>query len=213
MKMADNIKEIPWPQISGCVQNIATDQFNADLIQLLTDHLFAEQCMVFTYEKTQQMRCLMSINFQDETLARPLAGNYIKEGYKNDPNLKHLKKKSATKNLTIRLSKFIDLFSKEYKEKYYNQPQIIDKVSHIQNVGDLTYYINFYRGPETGPITNTDLLGNDGFVQLLSNIMIQHFEKTTTLRSHMPLSFLSNRERQVCEGILKGKKQRMSPTR
>ncbi|PHZ85147.1 helix-turn-helix transcriptional regulator [Paremcibacter congregatus] len=204
--MTDDLPGVPWLQISRCVQHIGTVQFNTDLIQLLTDFLFVDQCMVFTYAEAQQMKCLMSINFQNEKLAVPLAGDYINEGYQKDPNLEDIKKLTVEESLTIRLSSVIDLISKTYKTKYYSQPSIADKVSHIQNVGGLVYYFNFYRGQEKGPIIQTDLIGDDSFVSLLSNIMLLHFEKRGSSDSYMPLSFLSDRERQVCEGILKGQK-------
>ena len=203
--MIEDTRKIPWPELSLCLETIGTSAFIPHVSELLTGPLSVMQCMVFAYDN-KHMKCMLSLNFQREELAVPLGGAYINDGYKNDPNMQQIQAAEEGRQHIVRLSDVTDRLSAAYREKYFNRPGIVDKVSHIRRYGNRTFYINFYRGQAAGPIESQDLLADDDFIAFLSSLLTRHFESSDPRSQTGPLTFLSNREQQVCNAILKGQK-------
>jgi DNA-binding CsgD family transcriptional regulator len=202
-----------WPteidvidHIAKCLETAGTRDFCEPFFEIIDKILGVDQCMVFMLSPQSRMTCLLSINFLQEGVATPLAKAYIEGGYQSDPAIEMLTDLATGQTRTIHLRELLDLMSEEYREQFFSDPGLLDKVTIMKFDGRDRYYINLYRGAGRHCFAKQDLFANPVEGRLIAAIVANHFRQNDSLRNEGPLAFLSDRERQVCLGILAGKK-------
>lgn len=192
--------------IARCVDYSGTREFFNPFLDMI--HIFFEvdQCMIFFLDSQSRVECLLSRNFQNNIVAAPLAKAYINNGYRSDPNLTSIIALSLGETKTIHLSDMQGNMAEAYREQFFKEPHLTDKVS-ILTADELgRYYINFYRGKARSTFIEQDLFTSSSEGHLIAAIVTQHYRLNETLSQEGPLALLSARERQVCHGMLQGKK-------
>lgn len=193
-------------RFAECIEKLGTREFFDPLFRWFDEFLGADQCMIFMLDSQSKMTCLLSRNFYQENIATPLAKAYIEEGYLSDPNQNVLAGLSMGDSRTLHLAELLDSMSSNYRAQYFSGPGLSDKVSIMCCAGTHRYYINLYRG-HGRPSFREDGYFLDAIEgRLISSLVVQHYSLNDSLRQEGPLAFLSDRERQVCRGILAGKK-------
>lgn len=165
-----------------------------------------DQCNIFLANTDCDISCLIAINFLEEHLANPLAESYLKGGFKQDPNIKYLAQMSSGQTFTIHLDEFFQKISSSYRKQFFINPGLVDKVSVLVKGSVNSYYINLYRGEGRRLFREDKLFLDHEEQNLISALIAKHYSLTPKTLTESPLRFLSERERQVCKGILCGKK-------
>tara|TARA_B100001939_G_scaffold315853_1_gene301367 strand:+ start:391 stop:1131 length:741 start_codon:yes stop_codon:yes gene_type:complete len=199
-------KSFPFKALAECTRDSGGAAFADAFARMLEQELRVDQCMLFVWREDRPMRCLLSLNFQDKTLARPLAGAYIGGGYLQDPNLDLLKNAPSGEWQIIRFRDVEQGFPEEYRNRFFSIPGIIDKISLIRRDQDQVYYLNLYRSRDHGPFSDQNPLQEEDFAALIGSLLLSHFRHMRPGLHAGPLSFLSPQEQTVCSGILQGQK-------
>lgn len=189
-----------------CIETLGTRDFFDPLFRLIEGLLAVDQCMIFMLDSQSRMSCLLSRNFSQENIATPLAKSYIQAGYQSDPNLQILAGLSSGDTRTLHLAQMMDSMSAAYREQFFSNPGLSDKVSIMRCDRTNRYYINLYRGVDRCSFSDDGFFVDPVEGRLISSVIAQHYNLNDSLREEGPLAFLSDRERQVCRGILAGKK-------
>ncbi|MCZ6820500.1 MAG: LuxR C-terminal-related transcriptional regulator [Calditrichaeota bacterium] len=192
--------------ITECIETLGTRDLFQPFFSLIDAILGVDQCMVFMLDTRSYMSCLLSRNFQEENIAAPLAKAYIESGYKSDPNLEILSGLTVGETRTVHLEQLFDLMSAEYRDQFFSHPGLADKVSIMSFNGRHHFYVNLYRTEGKRTFSEDGLFNNPAEPHLISSLLVRHYTLNESLRAEGPLAFLSDRERQVCRGILAGKK-------
>lgn len=132
--------------IARCIDSSGTREFFEPFFEMLLDFFGVDQCMIFLLDPQSQMQCLLSRNFLDKVAAAPLAKAYVEGGYNSDPNLESLNKLMIGDAQTIHFSDMADQISEGYREQFFGELHLVDKVSILTADECGKYYINFYRG-------------------------------------------------------------------
>ncbi|MFT6288453.1 MAG: DNA-binding CsgD family transcriptional regulator [Alcanivorax sp.] len=189
-----------------CVDCSGTRDFYEPFLDLIHDVYGVDQCMIFLLDAESRMECLLSRNFLNNVVAAPLARSYIEDKYNFDPNITSLRKLHVGETQTIHLSDTQHRMTEGYRNQFFEAPHLIDKVSILTTDDNGSYYINFYRSQERRTFVEDKLFTNPGDGRLIAALLTQHYRLNKSLSREGPLVFLSQRERQVCQGILQGEK-------
>lgn len=190
----------------ACIEAIGTRDFFEPFLQLIHCVLSVDQCILFTLTPSGRMTCLLSCNFHRDEVASSLAEDYISDAYESDPNFKALSLLNPGETRITHLLESLSLMPDQYRKKFFSAPGLTDKVSIMTSDGHHRYYLNLYRGAARQTFLDEALFDAPMDGRLLSSLIVQNYRVNTTLRDEGPLAFLSDRERQVCQGILSGKK-------
>jgi DNA-binding CsgD family transcriptional regulator len=192
--------------IVDCLEALGTREFAQPFFSLIDTVLAVDQCMIFMLSARSDISCLLSRNFRQENLATPLARAYIEEGHRSDPGLDILSNLAAGESKTIHMKELLGLMPVEYRDRFFRNPNLTDKVSIMRSDGKHRYYINLYRSVGKRSFSEDGLFCRPIEGRLISSIIAQHYSLNDSLREEGPLAFLSDRERQTCKGVLDGKK-------
>lgn len=189
-----------------CVEHLGSRQFFEPFFEMVHDFFGADQCMVFFLGPSSRIECLLSRDFADDAVAEYLGNAYIKEGYIADPNLASIESLSVGDTKVVHLQDMVGEMADSYRDRFFNKPGLIDKVSILTSDCAGKYYINLYRGKGRSAFREQQLFTDSGQAHLFAALITQHYRLNQSLSDEGPLAFLSDRERQVCQGILRGKK-------
>jgi DNA-binding CsgD family transcriptional regulator len=153
--------------------------------------------------------------------AAELAKDYVTEYHQRDPHFK-LAKDQHVDNDAIHPS-LDDEYDPDYRDHFFIQHDLIDKLSITRKIGDHYVYCNFYRIGNSGRFTAQETELFDCILPLITNLIACHFnilrlqrkddEDAPTARSLVhsvisrkvePFDSLTARESEVCERILVG---------
>ncbi len=151
------------------------------------------------------------MNFRARARGQHLAKNYLEVGHGSDPLVAILRGMNgkAAQEQVIRLCDVIGKMPPWYLETFYRKPELKDEVAVLLADSSSRMIVNFYyHDPETRVEKNKAQL-TDSYYLLVARLVRAHFALNTDVVSAGPLSILSDRERQVCEGILSGRKSEM----
>tara|TARA_R110000868_G_scaffold125077_2_gene330644 strand:+ start:79625 stop:80269 length:645 start_codon:yes stop_codon:yes gene_type:complete len=165
-----------------------------------------DQCTIFFLDPSSGMECLLSRNFMDDVVAKSLASNYVGDGYNSDPNFSILESLAIGDTKVIHLKDTEKEMDYSYRKHFFSYPHLIDKVSILTAVNIGKYYINFYRGKGRVSFVDQQLFVGGSEAKLFASILSQHYRLNKSLSDEGPLAILSDREREVCQGILHGQK-------
>lgn len=189
-----------------CIQHAGTDAFYLPFFEMIKHYFGADQCSVFFLGERSTIECLLSRDFLDDLLARNLSNAYVEGAYNSDPNYPLLNALPIGETTISHFQDFKIGMVDSYQEHFFKQSDLADKVSILTADKVGKYYINLYRRKGRQSFMEQCLFNDPSEANLLAAIICQHFRLTKQISNDGPLSFLSERERQVCQGILCGKK-------
>lgn len=192
--------------ISNCVATLGTQHFSEHFCALLRRDIDVNQCMIFLKPPGRAVTCLWYVNFENQRLAKLLANAYIEQGFRQDPNLGLLQE---VKNAEVTTRYFRELESslqRGYRRYFFDRPGLSDKISVMTAADDYRYYINLYRGKDKECFHTDRQFHRDRMDRLLATLITRHYQFSRCPAGEGRLALLSDRERQVCLGILQGKK-------
>lgn len=189
-----------------CVNKLGSREFFDPLFEMIHELFGVDQFMVFFLNSSSRFECLLSRDFIDDAIAEALGKEYINEAYLSDPNLASIEGLSIGDTKVIHLRDMAGKMADSYRERFFDKPGLTDKVSVLTADSVGTYYINFYRGRDRIPFIEQQLFTDPAEARLFAALITQHYRMNQSLSDEGPLAFLSDRERQVCKGILRGKK-------
>ena len=193
--LPDNDRDI-LRGIADCLDLVGRDGFAARLVALV-ERIGADQVMVFAYE-ADRARCLISRNFDERALGQHLAEDYLDGWFRRDPLFRLAMDMEEGHGRVVRLAEFGAAFPPEYRERFYAVPQIGDKTAVLVAGGGLRLGVNVYW-------REAERAGNE-VLRALGRMVHLHFIQAAPSAVPPALGVLSERERDVCLGILAGKK-------
>lgn len=205
VSMSDAILTSVLGPLAGCVAELGTPAFYPPLLMLLHEQLLADQCMLFRYDDND-VQCLLSSNLQMSKRGRQLARAYIEEGYRDDP-LQALWRERAVPGFALfYLDELRPEMSADYRRRFFDAVGLTDKVAVLVTDGDSRWCLNLYRRRGRPSFRAYGCGIGDGIGELLVRLLMQHYRASPQMQLEGPLAILSEREREVCSGILAGRK-------
>lgn len=210
-------KLVEWenllPSVATCIEAVERNNFENQLLALLHQAVGIEQCMLFGYSSSGDIDCLLAANQQFPRVADRLAQSYVNGLFRQDPNYAHLSRLAGqqenipTHALT---SMQVEAMSPAYRSHLFAFPDLIDKVSLNVAADEGAYYLNLYRGTQSGSFTPANLSCLNSLAPLLASLIRRHYSiapaRPDQLSSHEAaiLAPLSKREQQLCLYLLRG---------
>ncbi|MBI3525859.1 MAG: helix-turn-helix transcriptional regulator [Betaproteobacteria bacterium] len=189
---------------ASCMTHVGTREFFQHYLEVIEGVVRADQCMIFSYSDSG-VSCYLSYNARMQENGRVLAEQYIMGGYLDDPLLPRIQNLEATGGFEVlTFSEIKDLMPVSYLEKYFVEPGLIDKVSIIAKGHGETLAISFYRYSENGEFTRSTPALRNAFWRVIAQLVLLHYSQDGAHNLKSPLASLSERERDVCEGIMRG---------
>jgi len=180
--------------------------FFDDFFNYIINDLSVDQCNIFLINHDGGGACLVARNFLEREIPNRLAESYLNGKYEEDPNIKLLYEMSVGQTFTIHLSEYLDKISPAYREEFFSNPGFSDKVAIIIKGEHHSHYINLYRRAGKRRFRDDMLFPDHEGEYIISALITKHFSMYPFQILEGPLAHLSKREREVCEGILSGKK-------
>lgn len=193
-----------WRQISICLDAVGAEKFQANFLNIV-EVVGADQCMIFSY-RDGQAECLLARSFIDHKAGNKLAETYLDGWFFNDPLYPEVMALISGTTVIFEMQKIKSAMNAEYVDIFFGKPEITDKIS-VLSVGDqLRISVNFYkRSPDSAWLLNRNAIVHP-IARIMGKLALLHYELSTTPNYPQPLSVLSNREREVCLGVLRGRK-------
>jgi len=200
---------VNWHPTRGQLQLLSAlgePHFFDPFLNWLHQELGADQCMIFFCADGESVSTLLFKDFIKDASGKSLAESYVTERrYLEDPNFPVFKSSQPGEVTLIRLEDLLRQMGPNYKKRYFDEPGFQDKLSVIYGSEAGNFYINLYRrGSGFDQVIPADQQQAVG--QLLGLLVSKHYQMNQSQLSQGPLAFLSERERQVCEAVLQGKK-------
>ena len=190
--------------LRNCIATIGEEGFFDAYFRLLHGIALVDQCMIFRYGDGV-VRCLLSRNFGSVVKGNSAAQKYLSEGFRDDPLLAHIDQLKENEAATLWGKECREDMAPAYRKAFFDKVGLLDKTAVLLRQGGDAYCVNFYR--KTGCIT-FDMPGEPDkhFWTILAQICLTHLRLTAVADGLGPLAILSEKERQICSGILQGRK-------
>lgn len=177
---------------------LGEEKFAGPFLKLLHD-MGADQVMVFSYSEGHAA-CLLSWNFPHSHLGVKLGESYLDGWFACDPLYRRVLEAAPGHVELCFLDEVAALMPEDYKREFFGRPGIKQKAA-VLAVGETRRLIlNVYQHDATRTLAPPDALLFAGRLALL------HYDREASAGYPPPLAALSEREREVCIGILAGKK-------
>ena len=220
----NNSNTLEWLQgITLVSQHTGTDQFDSALFSFLNEQLRIDHFAVFTWSEEEGPGHLFTRSIMPREEAESLARDYVDGYHARDPHFRHeVEDVNTDKGGTVHPS-FQDEYDAEYRDHFFVQHDLVDKISITRKVDERLVYCNFYRIGESGKFTSDERKVYDSILPLLANLISAHFQLLRLKgkdggREHSakslvhsvisskaaPFDILTRRESEVCERILLG---------
>lgn len=190
--------------LSACLNSVGTPDFNAHFLDMIEQVIKADQCMIFSYRRDRP-QCYLSFNERHNQTAKNMAQRYLRFGYLHDPLQPEIEAVKQQGTLRIfALHEFADRMSPEFRREFFENTEIIDKITVLARGDAEVIALNFYRFAENGRFSiSEDNLRRD-FWTLVSKIVLLHYSNEQSKQLKSPLNSLSAREKEICSAILRG---------
>ena len=208
--------------VNHIVEAVGLVEFDQALFEFLNRELQIDHFAVFTYSKQSGAGHLFTKSIMPDEEAAELAKDYVTEYHQRDPHF--LQVSDANSNNDAIHPSIEDEYDPDYRDHFFTQHSLVDKVSITKKVNDGYIYCNFYRMGESGQFTSEEQELLDCILPLITNLIVCHFkllhlqgENETTdsatarslvhsviSRKIKPFDKLTGRESEVCERILVG---------
>lgn len=182
---------------STCLQSIGTPGFNTNFLQLIEQVIKADQCMVFSY-KTSRPQCYLTYNERHAKGAQNMVQTYLRDGFKHDPlraAVEQVRETGETQILTVDPSEAPEPF---------DAAGIGDRLTVISRRDEDVIAMNFFRFRENGRFSVSENRLRLDFWNAVAQTVLLHFSDRHASRLRSPLNSLSAREKEICEGMLRG---------
>lgn len=187
-----------WHLINACMEALGKEGFAGPFLDLLHE-MGADQVMVFSYANGHAV-CLLSRNFSHSRLGAKLAERYLDGWFRQDPLYGRILALEPGAAELQALDEFASRMSEDYRERFFVGPGIRHKISVLIAGQSRRMILNVYRHSQDRETAPHEALLFMGRLALL------HFESADVAKYPLPLAALSEREREVCLGVLAGKK-------
>lgn len=187
-----------WPALDACLEAAGSDRFAAPYLDLLRE-LGADQVMVFAYDE-DRAACLLSWNFSHARLGAKLAEDYLDGWFKADPLYRQVLAAKPGTVLLRRLEDVLPDMQPDYRERFFTRPGIARKDAVLAVGPVLRLILNVYRHAPNSEAPPAEAL------RFAARLALLHFGQAGAADYPPPLAALSEREREVCLGVLSGKK-------
>ncbi len=182
-------------EISQCLGTLGKPAFLEPFFDLLRSMTTA-QIMVFSYSENHA-QCLLSRNFIEGGIGKRLAADYLDDWFLQDPLYTRIMALDEGSFETHRLKDVLPDVSEDYRRRFFADPDIEDKTT-VLAIGRHRLAISFYwQAPYD---TSPELLN------IAARLVQLHFDALVPSTEPPALQVLSARERDICLGILAGKK-------
>lgn len=168
----------------------------------LVEWMGASQLMIFEMVDTHVV-CLLSRNYSRLRTGELLARRYMDGWFREDPLLPELMRIPEGQTSLRRMGDIVSAMSPEYLDIFFNQPGLAGKTTVLAAGSTRRMMVNFYHNEAGGPEPDEALLS------LVARMVLVHYEAGPASSYPACLAALSERERQVCLGVLDGKKTEM----
>jgi len=189
--------------LAACMGKVGDRSFNQAFLNLVETHLGADQVMVFSYGANKPT-CYLSYNTHPEKNANQLAQAYLETGYADDPLQPQISRLADINGTDVfSLSTLATNMAPLYRHRFFEQPGIVDKLTVLARRDTSCLGVNFYRFADSGAFA-PELTANP-VLDVLGQLALLHYSDSQPQDMRSPLLSLSEREREICEGILRGK--------
>jgi len=193
-----------FKRLASCLAHIGKRDFFETFLNIVEDVVRADQCTVFSYISELPI-CYLSYNPRTEAGDRLLVNEYLSYGYKADPLIKYINRSSLVDGFAVfTYDELKEEMNQEYIQKFFKQPGMIDKISIIAQDRGETLIANFYRYNENGKFSRSNPELREAFWRIIMHLLLLHYSSKSEVNLKSPLSTLSDREREVCKGIMRG---------
>ena len=194
--------------ISVCVPTIGTGDFTERFMHIIT-LTGAGQATAFAYE-TAKASCLLSRNFLIEEKSGTLAAIYVDGWFRADPLFARAMAMEESDCVVSQLEDLLPYINSQYFTVFFGEAGWRTKVAILIAQDSLRLVLNLYFVGEIAHQSSQPLDGVQlGLYRLIGRMLATHFLRLNTPGFPLPLAVLSERERQVCIGMLAGKKAEM----
>ena len=190
--------------LSLCMRALGTTDFNGCFLDLIETSVQADQVMVFSY-RHDRPRCYLSFNRRQKQTAENLSQRYLRSGYQIDPlkaDIEAVGRSGDTR--VIQLDELRDRMSDQYWTSFFHEPGIVDKLTVVAGRDDDLLGINFYRFDESGRFAADAGHAGNPLWEIIAQTALLHYSERQPANLRSPLNSLSDRERQICEAMLRG---------
>lgn len=191
--------------VADCLPTMGTADFKAKFLQVvkLTG---AGQVTAFAYDSAR-VECLLCHNFLIQDRRETLAADYLDGWYRDDPLFERTIAMGQNDCAVERLEDLLPCVSSRYLKKFFGIGGFRTKVAVRLSQNSVKMVLNLYfernRAVRSAPAKNA-LHGE--LYRLIGKTLATHFLRLNPPTFSPQLMGLSERERQVCIGMLDGKK-------
>lgn len=193
--------------IERCLTKIGTKGFLDPFLKLV-ELTTATQILSISCGE-ERPTCLLARNFLEHRMATSIASYYVNTMYKVDPLWETAQELQTGSHVIFNYHDIKESLPRGYKDALFRYRTIQkidtwfkDKQTILISGSKLTLMINLYY------IDLVDYQKHQTLLSIIAHLALQHFETFVETDANYPtvLDGLSERERQVCQGILSGKK-------
>lgn len=184
--------------IDDCLACCGRPEFLPRLAELVRS-LGPRQLMVFELS-AERASCLVSANFSALRLGEALAARYLDGWFRQDPLLPRLLALPAGACEVVPLDAPAPGMGEDYWEIFFRQPMLGGKLAVLMAGATRRLAVYLYAA-EDRPAEIAPALA-----RILGRLVLMHFEGLPASATPAPLALLSEREAEVCMGILDGRK-------
>lgn len=191
--------------VSKCVSSIGRDAFTEFFLDFVLQ-VGAAQVTAFSYE-ADMATCLLSRNFLSEEKGGTLAAAYVDGWFREDPLFKRARAMDDGECAVVRLESLLPELGEKYVSMFFGAPGFRTKTAILVAQDSRRMILNLYlaRDPRSVSSIPLDSVPTELY-QLIGRILATHFARLKPPEFPLPLAVLSERERQVCLGMLAGQK-------
>ena len=182
---------------STCLQSIGTPGFNARFLELIEQVIKADQCMVFSY-KTPRPQCYLTYNERHAKGVQNMVQTYLRDGFKQDPSRAAIEQVRETGEMVIATMDQTD------GDEPFAAAGIGDRLTVIARRDEDVIAMNFFRFKENGRFSVSETQLRLDFWNAIAQTVLLHFSDRNGSKLQSPLNSLSAREKEICEGMLRG---------
>ena len=191
--------------VSKCISSIGRDAFTEFFLEFVLQ-VGAAQVTAFSYE-ADMANCLLSRNFLSEERGGTLAAAYVDGWFREDPLFKRARAMEDGECAVVRLESLLPELDEKYGSMFFGAPGFRTKTAILLAQDSRRMILNLYlaRDPSSVSSIALDSIPTELY-QLIGRMLATHFARLKPPGFPLPLAVLSERERQVCLGMLAGRK-------
>ena len=201
---------LPSAALLDLLDALGEASFLERLLDWVHEALGADQCMLFFCAEDKRVSTLLYKDFSQDASARALAHTYISERrYMQDPNFALLKACAPGELHVLHLEHLGNEMGPNYRRQFFDEPGFCDKLSIIRGHQAGNFYLNLYRRSGRFDTMFAHAEDETRAARLLASLLVKHYLLDRKMLTQGPLAFLSQREQQVCQAVLQGKKSEL----